>query len=171
MPLSALVDDPSAHSRARMVVSVVGREDCAFVNNEFTVYLGGSNALRFVTEPEDVTVQEGEDVAFTVEVAGGTKPYTYQWQVYNPKTGEWVDLKGFDQPTLGRKNIEKKWDGCRFRCVVTDTAGTQIISQEATLTIRDGVDTGDHSNLPLYLAVAIAALIALWWMRRRRSME
>ena len=66
MPLSALVDDPSAHSRARMVVSVVGWEDCAFVNNEFTVYLGGSNALRFVTEPEDVTAQEGEDVAFTV---------------------------------------------------------------------------------------------------------
>ena len=95
MPLSALVDDPSAHSRARVVVTVVGREDCAFVNNEFTVYLGGSNALRFVREPEDVTAQEGEDVAFTVEVAGGVKPYAYQWQVYNPETGEWVDLPGF----------------------------------------------------------------------------
>ena len=71
------------------------------------------------------------------------------------------------QPTLSRENIEKKWDGCRFRCVVTDAAGTQIISQEVTLTIRDGVDTGDHSNLPLYLAVAVAALIVLWWMRRK----
>jgi len=35
------VDDPSAHSRARVEVKVVGREDCALVNNEFTVYLGG----------------------------------------------------------------------------------------------------------------------------------
>jgi hypothetical protein len=52
---------------------------------------------------------------------------------------------------------------------VTDAEGTQIISQEATLTIRDGVDTGDHSNLSLYLAVAIAALIMLWWMRRRSA--
>jgi len=78
MPLSALVDDPSAHSRARVEVKVVGREDCALVNNEFTVYLGGNKALRFVTEPEDVTAQEGEDVAFAVEAAGGTKPYTYQ---------------------------------------------------------------------------------------------
>ena len=41
MPLSALVDDPSAHSRARVEVKVVGREECALVNNEFTVYLGG----------------------------------------------------------------------------------------------------------------------------------
>ena len=105
------------------------------------------------------------------EVESVRTVYTYQWQVYNPKTGEWVDLKGFKQPTLSRENIEKKWDGCRFRCVVTDAAGTQIISQEVTLTIRDGVDTGDHSNLPLYLAVAVAALIVLWWMRRRRSME
>ena len=171
MPLSALVDDLSAHSRARVEVMVVGREDCAFVNNEFTVYLGGGNALRFVTEPEDVTVQEGEDVAFSVEVAGGVKPYTYQWQVYNPKTGEWVDLKGFDQPTLSRENIEKKWGSCRFRCVVTDASGTQIISREVTLTVRDSVNTGDHSNLPLYLASAIAALILLWWMRRRRAIS
>ena len=52
---------------------------------------------------------------------------------------------------------------------MTDAEGTQIISQAVTLTVRDGVDTGDHSNLPLYLAVAIAALIVLWWMRRRRA--
>ncbi|MBQ3479902.1 MAG: hypothetical protein IJH25_17240, partial [Clostridia bacterium] len=45
------------------------------------------------------------------EVESVRTVYTYQWQVYNPKTGEWVDLKGFKQPTLSRENIEKKWDG------------------------------------------------------------
>lgn len=80
-----------------------------------------------------------------------------------------VHLKGFNQPILSRKDIEKKWDGSKFRCVVTDDRGTQIISHEVTLTVRDGVDTGDHSNLPLYLAVAITALALLWWMRRRIS--
>jgi MYXO-CTERM domain-containing protein len=167
--MSALVEDPDAHKRARVEVVAISEEECARINNEFTVYLGGGSPLYFITQPEDVTAQEGEDVSFTVEAAGGVKPYTYQWQVFNPRTGEWVDLPGFTGPTLNRKDIEKKWDGCKFRCVVTDAAGTQIISQEVTLTVRDGVDTGDHSHLPLYLAVALAALILLWWMRRRSA--
>ena len=29
--------------------------------------------------------------------------------------------------------------------------------------------TGDGSHLPLYLAVAAAALALLWWMRRRAN--
>ena len=169
LPLSALVDEPSRHDRARVVISAVDTEENAWDNNEFTVYLSGADPLRFTRQPEDVTAQVGEDVSFEAEVTGGVKPYTWQWQVFNPKTGEWVDLPGFTGPTLSRRDIEKKWDGCRFRCVVTDAAGTQIISQEVTLTVRDGVDTGDHSHLPLYLAVALAALALLWWMRRRRE--
>ena len=69
---------------------------------------------------------------------------------------------------MSREKIEKKWDGCRFRCVVTDAAGTQIISREVTLHVRDRVDTGDHSNLPLYLGVALVALALLLALRRRR---
>ena len=167
MPFSALVDDPSAHSRARVEVTVVGREDGVPINNEFTVYLGGSDALRFIDEPEDTTVQEGEDVVFEVEVTGGARPYTYQWQIWDPIHEKWVDLPGFTEATMRRKDIEKKWDGCRFRCVVTDAEGTQIITQEFTLTVRDRVPTGDNSNLPLYLAVALAALALLWLVRRR----
>ena len=167
LPLGALVDEPAKHERARVVITAVGREERAYANNEFTVYLGGADPLRFTKQPEDATVQEGEDVSFSVEVAGGVKPYRYQWQVYNPKTGKWVDLKGFTEATIDRKKIEKKWDGCKFRCVVTDAAGTQIISQEVTLTVRDGVDTGDDTNLPLYLALALVALALLAALRRR----
>ncbi len=89
--------------------------------------------------------------------------------MWDPKQEKWVDLPGFTEPTLSRKDIEKKWDGARFRCVVTDAEGTKIVSQEVTLTVRDRVDTGDHSNLSLYLAVALAALALLWWLRRRRA--
>jgi hypothetical protein len=152
-----------------VVISAIGRNETAYANNEFTLYLGGSDPLHFEAQPEDVTVQEGEDVTFSVEVEGGRQPYTYQWQVWDPKHEKWVDLPGFTEPTLSRKDIEKKWDGARFRCVVTDAEGTQIISREVTLRVRDGVDTGDHSNLPLYLAVALSALIMLCWMRRRIS--
>ena len=146
----------------------VDRDERALANNEFTVYLGGSNPLRFVSQPEDVTVQEGEDVSFSVEVAGGVQPYAYQWQVWDSRHKKWVDLPGCTNPTLSRKDVEKKWNGCKFRCVVTDAQGTQIISQVATLHVRDRVPTGDRSSLPLYLAVAVAALIMLWWTQRRK---
>ena len=166
--MSALVDDVTKHKSARVVITAVGTDERAYANNEFSVYFDGDTPLSFVRQPEDTTVQEGEDVAFTVEVTGGTEPYSYQWQVYNPKTKKWVDLKGFTGPTMSRENIEKKWDGCRFRCVVTDAAGTQIVSEAFTLTVRDKVPTGDDSNLPLYLGVAAAALILLLALRRRR---
>jgi len=167
LPLATLVPDAGKHKRARVVISAVGRDEIAYANNEFTLVLGGGDALHFEKQPEDVTAGEGEDVSFQVEVGGGKPPYTYQWQVWDPKHEKWVDLPGFTEPTLSRKDIEKKWDGARFRCVVTDAEGTQIVSQEVVLHVRDGVDTGDHSNLPLYLAVALAALMLLWLLRRR----
>jgi MYXO-CTERM domain-containing protein len=108
-------------------------------------------------------------VSFEVEVAGGAKPYTYQWQMWDPVHRKWVDLPGFTDPVLRREDIEKKWDGARFRCVVTDANGTQVVSEEATLTVRDRVPTSDSSNLPLYVAVALAALALLWALRRRSA--
>ena len=168
MPISALVPNPEAHSSAFVNITAIGRDENAYANNAFTVLMGGGNPLHFEKQPEDVTAQAGEDVTFTVAVGGGKQPYTYQWQVWDPEHEKWVDLPGFTDPTLSRKDIEKKWDGARFRCVVTDAEGTQIISREVTLTVRDGVDTGDHSNLPLYLAVAALALVALVLLRHRR---
>ena len=52
---------------------------------------------------------------------------------------------------------------------MTDARGAQIISREVTLTVRDRVSTGDDSNLPLYLFVALIALALLWGIRRRQS--
>ena len=169
LPVSALAGDPDAHSSARVLIQAIDREENAYANNEFTVILGGKDALRIARQPEDATVQEGEDVSFSIGVTGGAQPYRYQWQVYNPKTGKWVDLKGFTDPTITRENIEKEWDGSQFRCVVTDAAGTQVISTVVTLMVRDKVPTGDNSNLPLYLAMALVAMALLLLLRRRRG--
>ena len=169
LPVSALVKDPDAHRQARVVILSPGTGERAYANNEFTIWLNGSDPLRFVRQPEDVTAQEGERVAFEVEAAGGNKPYAYQWQAWDPRHERWVDLPGFTGATLRRDDIEKQWDGTRFRCVVTDAEGTRIISREVTLTVRDSVDTGDHSHLPLYAATALAALALLWWLRRRSA--
>ena len=50
---------------------------------------------------------------------------------------------------------------------MTDAKGTKIISGEAKLTVRDRIPTGDDSNLPLYLLVALVALALLALLRKR----
>ena len=152
--------------RAQLDVNGTGYGHYFLYSNPFVVSIGGQDPLTFVRQPRDAIVQSGEDVSFCVEAAGGVKPYTYQWQIWDEKHQRWADLPGFTDPTMSRDAIEKKWDGCKFRCVVTDAAGTQIISREAVLRVREKVPTGDDSNLPLYLAVAFVALALLLLLRR-----
>jgi len=80
-----------------------------------------------------------------------------------------MDLDGAVLPTLQVDNVTMAMSGRKARCIVSDSSGQQITSDAATLTVIDPhpVDTGDHSNLPLYLAVALAALALIWLLRRR----
>lgn len=167
MPLAALVD-PNACRKARVVIRGVGLEEYALSNNAFTLYLDGAPApLIILRQPRDVTIQEGESAAFDVEVTGGVKPYAYQWQVWDAKHNKWVDIPGATGSVLSRDNVERKWNGARFRCVITDHAGTTVVSDAATLTVRGRMNTGDHGNLPLYIAAAAIALALLALLRRR----
>ena len=65
---------------------------------------------------------------------------------------------------------DAEWNGRRTRCVITDAAGTTVVSDEAMLTVI-GTDkqpeTGDRTRLPLYLAVALIAAALLLILRRR----
>ena len=131
-----------------------------------TIFLVAANAIKFDEDSYPAASGGGDNSNHCIHLL--PLSYSYQWQVFNPKTGKWVDLKGFTEPTLNREAVEKKWDGARFRCVVTDADGTQIVSREVTLTVRDQVPTGDDTNLLLYLAVALIALALMLALRRRR---
>lgn len=66
---SARIEEAVANLTADRQYAVDTAEN-AYANNEFTVYLGGGNPLRFVAQPANAVIQEGEDVSFTVQVAG-----------------------------------------------------------------------------------------------------
>lgn len=169
MPLSALVD-PAACQTARVVIQGVGIEERGLADNEFTLYLDGeAGPLMIISQPRDVTCEVGETATFGVTASGGATPYHYQWQVWMGEEKGWVDLKDAVLPTLEVDNVTMAMSGRKTRCVVTDSSGQQIISDAATLTViaPHPVDTGDHSNLPLYSAVALAALALIWLLRRR----
>jgi len=118
-----------------------------------------------------VTARVGETVQFSVAVAGGTKPYTYKWQVWMGEKKGWVDIPDSDSATLTVEQITEKMHGRKARCVVTDHYLNTITSDEAMLTISGQPlpETGDKTNLPLYIAAALLALALLWWLRRREK--
>ena len=58
LPVSALVDDPAAHRKARVEITAVGRNERAYAHNEFIIQLEGDDALRFTRQPEDAAVQD-----------------------------------------------------------------------------------------------------------------
>lgn len=183
LPISALVENPEEHSIARVVIKLVDQAERASIDNEFYLTLGGTTTFRITEQPRDITSRAGEKVSFSVTVAGGTQPYRYQWQVF--MDGKWVNV-GENSNALLLPEVKAEWDGRKARCIISDGGreikldkkgnpiikpedeGHILISDEAVLHVAEAPDTGDHSNLPMYLIVALIALAALVVLRRKQ---
>ena len=82
--------------------------------------------LTITTQP--VTVQLGsisDTATLRVEASGGSGSITYQWQKWDFENNKWVN-----EATGKTLNVPGTNAG-RFRCVVSDTAGAEVISSTA----------------------------------------
>ena len=90
--------------------------------------------LEITSQPENVTCTNvGEMAVFTVEATGmGLK---YQWQVF--KDGEWTSCSMNDGAKTKTLTIEAKEsrNGLKYRCIITDSNGATVTSNEAYLKI------------------------------------
>ena len=94
------------------------------------------NTLVITKQPENKLVPVNTWAAFTVEVAGGQKPYTYRWQLTTDSLSSWVNVpvyednyRGIDTATLRVRATVGDWTAnYRYRCVITDAAGNQVMS-------------------------------------------
>ena len=198
LPLDLLVDLESTES-ARFVINPRGIDETALVNNEFTIYPGGISPLSVAEDPVSTTVRPGGSASFSVDVYGGEGNYTYQWQVFVDgkwqnipgATGSTLNLDKVKSEWNGRRTRCIIADGGREirvddngnPIIPAGEEGHYVVSGEAVLTVIGGgsgiidgggdgddhPDTGDHANLPLYLAVALIAIGLLILMRRRRA--
>ena len=85
-----------------------------------------------VDQPVNASGIIGDTAAFAVEAEGeGLK---YQWQVF--KSGAWkaTSLPGNKTAILEVGVIESR-DGMKFRCLITDSEGNSVTSDEVTLTV------------------------------------
>jgi hypothetical protein len=83
------------------------------------------------THPADQFVSEGGTASFTV-TAGGMAPLSYQWQRSNNGGAVWSNVGANSAAYI--LNATQGDSGVRFRCLVTNSAGSAL-SNAATLTV------------------------------------
>ncbi len=96
-----------------------------------------SGPLAIRTQPQSIVAKAGNSVTFKVEVSGGQAPYTYKWESRNNAT-QWARVYDSTSNTLTKyPTLDMMKSGLRFRCVITDTAGSTVTSSEATVSSTD----------------------------------
>jgi glucose/arabinose dehydrogenase len=91
------------------------------------VYAGAGAAPVITSDPVSQTVTVNTSVTFTV-AAVGAQPLAYQWQ------RDGANIPGANSPTLTLPATTAADDKARFRCVVSNAAGSTA-SAEAVLTV------------------------------------
>lgn len=167
MPVSALSNGRKAE-KAKVVISGIGNKEMGQLDNMFEIDLDGGDPLRMVVQPQSRTALEGETVVMTVKAAGGNPPYAYQWQEYMGESLGWRNIEGATGNTLTLEKVTSGMNGRRYRCAVRDLSLDSAVSDEAVLSIRKVLPTGDGSEPALILAGA-AVLIALWFVLRKKQ--
>ncbi len=76
----------------------------------------------------------GHDGTFTVTAEG--EGLTYQWQYQRPGESTWNDaINNGQSATFNQTNVETRHNGFKFRCKVSNSAGS-VISNAAMLTVH-----------------------------------
>ena len=90
--------------------------------------------LKITTQPNSYWAVIGQDITFTVEVEGGTKPYKYDWQWRDYKTdwNSYTEQGEFGSPIKQIKNVQD-WhlyhnEQYQVRCVITDANNIKVIT-------------------------------------------
>ncbi|MBR2554051.1 MAG: InlB B-repeat-containing protein [Aeriscardovia sp.] len=104
------------------------------------------STITITKQPTDYIGKVKSTAVYTVEADGDD--LSYQWQFY--KNGVWKDtsLSGYNTDTLTVK-LESYRDGYIFRCVISDSHGNSLTSDEAVLQIGEPPKTITITKQPL----------------------
>ena len=122
--------------------------------------------LCIIEQPVSIPAAVGQEAVFSVKAAGGVKPYSYQWQAMTA-SGQWKNIAGANRDTYSIASVRSDQSGLTVRCVVTDQNGDSVTSDPAMLIFLP--QTGDSSQLTLWLLLALASIVALAVYCRKRG--
>ena len=169
LPLSLLTGGRSA-SKVTVKISGKNYKEVGDVDNSAVILLE-TEALSFLTQPDDMNAPVGSPAVFHAAVMGGRAPYKYQWQVKTPG-GEWADIPGENADTLTLRAVTEDMSGNMYRLVVTDFSGYSVTSRAATLTVKQVPHTGDTAPLFWYamgMGAAVSAILFILVKRKKES--
>jgi hypothetical protein len=127
---------------------------------------GDGNPPEITVQPEDCTVDAGENASFSVTASCDKESLSYQWENSDDGT-EWNEATGVADAVYDAENgtsaitltvnaVPVELNGMRYRCVVTDKNGS-VTSEAAILTVNSiqqgnpPVITGQPEDCTVYL--------------------
>lgn len=113
---------------------VKDKDGHSVISDAAVLTVEGMAALKITQQPADVSGAVGDNVLVKVIAEGAG--LSYQWQYSSKEEPEWTKcgLDGRESDTLVVP-VTKYRDGVCYRCVITDAAGEQTVSQAAKLTV------------------------------------
>ena len=103
--------------------------------DEVSITITERRNVEIYSQPESVSIKEGEDAVFSV---GARYADSYQWYWWKASVGGWVKCTDptAKTSTLTYSDVKNSWNGYRFCCLVTNTKGS-CWSEEVTITITE----------------------------------
>ena len=98
------------------------------------------NGVKITSQPQDVSAAKGSNAIFTITAEGSG--LTYQWQQLKTDQGStWTNISSYEGSRTNTMAVLSyaSRDGYRYRCIVKDTYGNSLTSDEAALTAVDGI--------------------------------
>lgn len=132
------MEGQSVETNIKAIAVKDGMQDSAVMTYTYTINLSAETPEIKVpvitSQPQDVTVKDGETATFTV-VADG-KDLTYQWQRDKGRGEGFKDYEGQNRASCITGNVGESCNGFQYRCIVSNDAGF-VTSRSATLTVED----------------------------------
>ena len=146
----------SVETNIKAIAVKSGMQDSLVMTYKYTIELPSQTPEIKVpvitSQPQDVTVKDGETATFTV-VADG-KDLTYQWQRDKGRGEGFKDYEGQNRASCITGNVGESCNGFQYRCIVSNSAGF-VTSRSATLTVID--DAAPPSETTYIITAAAGA--------------
>ncbi len=109
-----------------------GDRDIFVASNDGTYLYINNPEINILQQPENVSAEEGNNISFSVDVAGIDT--TFQWYFNNESLTDGDNISGVNTSTLLINNVSQN-DAGNYKCHILNSC-TDIYSNEASLTIN-----------------------------------
>lgn len=107
---------------------------------------GNAERLAITSQPLDAEVVLGDYANFSVTAQGTGLTYQWQYKVANGNKWNNSGALGSDTANISVESTEKR-NGQKYRCIITDSSGNQIVSEAAAIILVEE-DTEIPTEVP-----------------------